>query len=110
MALGCDDPEDWGMNVTEAEGREGRNCKSQLMAWEELVTKEAISTPLVPTPPPPRLPVSNSPRESPRKERGDLGVPGPLSVAPASWILIKLPEQRDRKQRLGAGLDSCPRS
>lgn len=36
----------------------------------------------------PRLPVSNSPRESPRKEKGDLGVPGPLSVAPASWILI----------------------
>lgn len=49
MALGCGGPEDW---ATEAESREGRNCKSQLMAWEELVTKEAISTPLVPTPPP----------------------------------------------------------
>lgn len=38
---------------TGAEGRGGRNCKSQLMAWEELVTKEAITTPLVPIPPPP---------------------------------------------------------
>lgn len=49
MALGCGGPKDWGMDVTRAEGRGGRNSKSELGSWEKLMATEVISIPLVPT-------------------------------------------------------------
>lgn len=74
-ALGCSSPENWGVDITGAEGKEGAYDTPIPASSPQHSSHSACLSP-------------SHLQESPRKERGDLGVPGPLSVAPASWILI----------------------